>query len=166
MGSIKAISAIFLSAVILFCTALHSLTASADGERSALPADAEAEEQPAFDLEGCKAAAVYECSSGVLLSGKNEKQLFPAGHFSKLMTALFAAEKIQQSAMTRIVSRKAKPILLCMVIPPWRCFGNRIILRPLDEAGHTVGCSFRTCPGTLSSRSSEAVPASALSCGL
>lgn len=100
MGSIKVISAIFLSAVILFCTALHSLTASADGERSALPADAEAEEQPAFDLEGCKAAAVYECSSGVLLSGKNEKQLFPAGHFSKLMTALIAAEKIQQGELS------------------------------------------------------------------
>ena len=87
--------------VMLLCAALvfsgmTGLTGHADGERIAALAAADAEDEKGVKIEfgKCRAAAVYECSTGTLLAGCNENDSLPAGHLAKLMTFLIAAEKI------------------------------------------------------------------------
>ena len=53
-----------------------------------------------IEFGDCKAAAVYECSTGTLLAGKNEDRSLPIGHLAKLMTFLLAAEKIESGELS------------------------------------------------------------------
>lgn len=110
MELLKAFSVLTVFALIVTYFAERCITASADGDTAAVTVSTEAEDEP-FDLNECRSAVVYECETGTLLAGKNEHQLYSAGHLSKLMTALLAAEQIELGELsvddTAVCSEKA-----------------------------------------------------------
>ena len=105
MKLIKALLVSFL------CTAvLSSVTADADGlprqsgERLAkgtpVIAASAGEATPAIETGECRAAAVYECSTGTLLAEKNGSEALPIGHLAKLMTFCLAADSIKSGSLS------------------------------------------------------------------
>ena len=85
---------VVLSVTVLFAAiAPTDSKCFADGEHISAAASAE-EEVPQISFGKCRAAAVYECSTGTLLAGINDDKVLPIGHLAKLMTFLIAAEKI------------------------------------------------------------------------
>ncbi len=77
-------------------SAVSAVEGHADGEHTSVQTAAGENGSDAGRIAfgKCRAAAVYECTTGTLLAGYNEKEALPAGHLAKLMTFLIAAEMV------------------------------------------------------------------------
>ena len=101
MNIIKSFAVLGIIAGLMSSAAVKSFTSYAESEAETVYASADRDtSEVQFDFSGCKAAVVYECSTGTVLAGSDEHMLFDAGHFSKLMTALLAAEQIEQGTLS------------------------------------------------------------------
>ena len=87
---------ILLFMIVIMLAVMPGLRASADGAVSVSAAP----EEMKFSFEGCRAGAVYECSTGTLLAGYSEETPLPIGHLAKLMVFYLAAEKIQSGELS------------------------------------------------------------------
>ncbi|MBR6044653.1 MAG: D-alanyl-D-alanine carboxypeptidase [Ruminococcus sp.] len=100
-GIFKAVLSFVLTAAVILLGADFAVPTEADGITgpAAASVSAEAETVP-YDFGECRAAALYECSSGTLIASKNAEAAIPVGQLTKLMTALIAAEKLESGELT------------------------------------------------------------------